>query len=84
VSELPDARLVILEEDAPRVFLASFTSTGTEGKKIDITWFAPTDKAFAAVPQDTLTYLLDRGDEGRDPRDRRAHDSCLGVDYVSR
>jgi transforming growth factor-beta-induced protein len=59
-----DTLMTILEEDAPRVFLASFSSTGTEARKIDVTWFAPTDRAFAAVPQDTLAYLLDDGHVG--------------------
>jgi uncharacterized surface protein with fasciclin (FAS1) repeats len=59
-----DRLMSIIEDEAPRVFLASFSSTDAGGRKIDITWFAPTDEAFAAVPQDTLSYLLDDGHVG--------------------
>jgi uncharacterized surface protein with fasciclin (FAS1) repeats len=43
----------ILEQDAPAIVLRSLANTD-----IDITWFAPTDEAFAALPEGLLDALL--------------------------
>lgn len=53
-----DTLMSIIEQDAPRVFLDSLTTVEAGGQEIDITWFAPTDEAFAAVPSEVLDALL--------------------------
>jgi transforming growth factor-beta-induced protein len=55
-----DTLMQIVEVEAPRVFISSFTTTVLpDGRRIDITWFAPTDEAVEALPPDTLDELRD-------------------------